>query len=59
MAPVAITLGYDKKNIKRFCQYIPIIGTLELFLKDKSVIEQLNNPYPSQEGVFQDMMVVL
>lgn len=55
VAPVAICLGFDKDNVKRCCEYIPIVNTITEFLKDKSVKEQFDNPIPSQEGVLQDI----
>lgn len=55
VAPVAICLGFDKENVKRCCQYVPITKTIEAFLKDASVKEQFDNPYASQEGILQDI----
>ena len=56
VAPIAISLGTDQDNIKRCCQYVPIIKTIEAFVQDPSVKEQLEDPQlPAEEGTLQDI----
>ena len=54
--PISIYLGLDKDNIKRYYEYVPIIQTVEVLLKDPSVKQQFNNPVLSEEGILRDFM---
>ena len=44
VAPVTINLGFDQNKVKRYCEYVPIIETIQELLKDPSVKAQFNNP---------------
>ena len=54
--PISILLGYDKDNIKRYFEYVPIIETVETLLKDPSLKAQFINPILPEKGVLRDFM---
>ena len=54
--PISIFLGYDKDNIKRYFEYVPIIETVETLLRDRSVKAQFINPILPEKGVLRDFM---
>jgi hypothetical protein len=54
--PVAIYLGMDSTNKKRYCHYVPIKDTLLSLLQDPSVLAQCLVVPHSEPGVLQDFI---
>lgn len=52
--PVAILLGQNRKKQAAHFHYVPLIETLKVLLKDKSVKQQFMTPDVSQPGVYKD-----
>ena len=55
VALVAVCLGFDKSNVKKCFQYVPIIKTIQELLKDDSVKEHFDSPILYEEGVLNDV----